>query len=308
MPAHNVIELGESSDGRLLLLTESLGRNNLLQVWDPITGDEKISAIGLNNPYWKATFGTSVGDTSLLAVADGDSVYVIDAETGLRFGNSFVANADEVAGLGIGRGAEGGAVIAFASNDGDAIIWDVITGIELGNLQLASFGLSGLIAVSAGPDGEPLIATATSGDTINLWDRTNCQTPKRRLIGHTGRIVALSFRANDDGQVVLHVWSATIKQCGFGTRRQVDVLCLSRAALRSLLLAAAVLICNPRCRGCIGNANVASLKLFWNNFGSRPSATRVDHCCHRIREGKSLGVPSGDQMTSGRCIPTDSRD
>ncbi len=111
-----------------------------------------------------------------------------------------------------GMTAEGGGLLASASEDRTVRIWETATGRELHRLP----HLDQVHAVAWSPDGTSL-ASASEDRTVRLWDpRTGRE--ERRGIGHTGSLHGITwspdgkFLATGSSDRTLRVWNAAILQ------------------------------------------------------------------------------------------------
>ncbi len=86
-----------------------------------------------------------------------------------------------------------GTLVASASPDGTARIWDRASGAQ----RLRIDGHKGSVASVSFHPGEPLIATAGGDQTIRIWDRDS-GAPRGVLRGHGGPVHALEFLAGGD--------------------------------------------------------------------------------------------------------------
>jgi 3',5'-cyclic AMP phosphodiesterase CpdA/sugar lactone lactonase YvrE len=145
-------------------------------------------------------------DGSLWAVGRQNLVQLVDVVDGrpLRF---LRGHTGELKGLAF---SPDGTLLATASADRTARIWDTATGATRTTLEGHTGELNG---VAFSPDGT-LLATASADRTARIWDTATGAT-RTTLEGHTGRVWGLAFSpdgtllatASDDGTA--RIWDTT---------------------------------------------------------------------------------------------------
>jgi WD40 repeat protein len=183
-----VYSLAFTPEGNTLLSAEG---DDTVRFWDVATGKDIRQIPGINS----SEILQLSSDGKLLATADRNAVYLLNAKTGKelrRFGGSYPRFAL----------SPDGRMLATQSSYKEKIrLWNVATGEELrdlGNLK-PSPGFVGVCSFVFSPDSR-LLALVGKENDIELWELLTGKL-RRRFHGHQSGIVPLAF--SPDGKSLL---------------------------------------------------------------------------------------------------------
>ncbi len=170
-----LLSVAVSPDGRTLATG---GQDNVVRLWDVVTGKERHQLKGHTNWVDSVTFSP---DGISLASAGGDDLRLWDVATGRE----------------VRVVAEGSACIAFspdgrtlATGTGNTIrLWDVASGKLI--RHLTGHGSWLIPALAFSPDGKRLVS-GSRDHTVIIWDVATGQ-PLHHFPGHRGAVISLAF-------------------------------------------------------------------------------------------------------------------
>ena len=130
-----------------------------LEIWDAITGFQKISFAGYTDPVYSVSFNP---EGSILAMG-GWGLYLWDVSTGEMLGEHFDIHISQSVCF-----SPDGNTLATGSSDGTVHLWDVATGtLRMRNTLQGHTNIAFEVCFS--PDGNTL-ATGSWDGTVRLWD------------------------------------------------------------------------------------------------------------------------------------------
>jgi hypothetical protein len=204
-----------SPDGKLVATGSGgyLGEPGQLKIWDPVTGQEKVSVATQRSVRW-VRFAP---DSKTLATAEHENqgaARLRDAATG-KVLHTLVGHQKPIDTLAF---SPDGKRLATASWDKSVKIWNPQTGAELATLQ----GHPGEVyPVAFSPDGRLVLSGDGSGVAI-LWD-VDAGKMMRQLRGHTNVVQAVGF-AKDGKTLATAGWDKTVKLWNTASGEQIAVL------------------------------------------------------------------------------------
>ena len=129
--------------------------------------------------------------THMAAVKQGDSLLTLTGHTG------------RVSSVAFGTAPDGRLLLATASADGTARVWDPLTGTPVGEPLSGHAGRVESVAFGAAVDGRLLLATGNSDGTAWVWDPLTGLPLGRRLTGHDSTVNSVAFGTTPDGRLLL---------------------------------------------------------------------------------------------------------
>ncbi len=184
-----------SADGTLLV---SGGRDNLVQLWNPLTGD--LRGILVGHTAWVTRVAISPDGSRIASASQDTTVRLWDVRT-LSPLATLTQHTGSVTGVDF---SPDGRLLATVSLDGTIWIGEASSGEKIA--QLPNFG-GAVWSVAFSHDGHRL-ATGSADGTIWLWGLYDNSI--MRLDGHTGPVTALNFSA-DDSRLLSSSWDRTAR-------------------------------------------------------------------------------------------------
>jgi serine/threonine protein kinase len=216
-----VYSLSLSQDGRTLA---SGSADQTVKIWDMVTGKLLRTLEGHTAPVWSVVL--SHDGKTLISGSQDRTINIWDVETG-QIRHRLSEHTDTVYSVALSPDQE---TIVSGSKDFTVKIWSAETGELIRSLTQPEGHRDVVRAVAISPDGTQ-VASASWEKDVKLW---NLQTGKlsRTLLGHTGKVVAVSFindltLASGSEDETIRIWNTQNEQVQEVKEPHSDILSLA---------------------------------------------------------------------------------